>query len=295
MDIWWDLLENEGGVGASGDGGAAVGNAGDSEGGTTTDNVEYLPSGFGRVKQKLKSLSKKKIDWVVDIKELDERFSVNFENVLCISVAKDLWESFVKDLRLDIREGVVVLESRDYIDENKVRLSWLIEEEAPVAIKEACDRVSLMLQSVISPGIECVDRQVGLWESVFDTGVRLQAGPSLIKGALSESISEYLRNEYEDDLGGLECFEWDLERGCLDNLICESIFSCRIQDVSGLIYEVLLDRELNIKESVLGVGKRLDESLSGVRVVGNGLILPEGRVFSEDSFKNLKNICGLEE
>ena len=263
---------------------------------TTADNITYLPSGFASAKKALKTLSRMKNKWKIEIIGEGNGYHVRFGNVLGFSVANELWEDFAKNVLGD--QKIVYSDSFE-IDLGRY-LMEAKEDDVASASKEVTDALYKVL---LKDPIKSAGANIAVWNNLFPK-IRYSTGDNvLIKfETMQQDVKALLKKislVYSDDRGMLELISSTLEQlrplGTFDGFASTEFFiGTRIESMYQKIpiaYETLVDMSFVPREHVVIKDQDVLDNIAGtpgVRVATN-TVFPTGKQFDKKHFQAIKN------
>jgi hypothetical protein len=271
--------------------------------GTTSADIKYLPSGFSPIQKRMKAMAQKKHQWDIEVLEETDDYKVNFESEMSVIVPKTHWDQFKKDARLTFKGGKYVLESRNgKIEENRVDLAWTIAEDTPNEIKATLKEAEVTFRNLLlKNNLPLFESELLSWRKLFGALGYFKNDTAILQASKFDSTLNVFKKkvfeEFEDDLGGLQMFIVQLQEGNLNKIkffdqykyvLSERVYS-KIGKF-GFAYEILLDKNFRISESVLTDKSQVLLEASGNKEFAfqNRLILPMKGLFGFRGMKELR-------
>jgi hypothetical protein len=271
--------------------------------GTTSADIKYLPSGFSPIQKRMKAMAQKKHQWNIEVLEETDDYKVNFEGEMSVIVPKTHWDQFKKEARMTFRDGKYVLESRNgKVEENKVDLAWTISEDTPNEIKATLKETEKVFRDLLlKNNLPLFESELLSWRNLFGALGYFKNDTSILQASKFDSTLNAFKKkvfeEFEDDLGGLQILLGQLQEGNLNKIkffdqykyvLSERVYS-KVGRI-GFAYEILLDKNFRISESVItDKGKMLLEASGNSNFCfQNRLILPMRGLFGFKGIKELR-------
>jgi hypothetical protein len=264
---------------------------------TSSDAIAYLPSGFTSVKNALKTLSRMKKYWKINIVTDSKMMEhlVHFEDALTVRVPQADWQHFKENILKGhkiIFTGAFDVDLGGYLKEAK-------DEDLATAGQEL---KSAIMSMVKQQPISQIDQNVQSWKSVFPTIKHNTSDKVLLKyEALDDDVKRLvqgLATTYGDDRGFLELVTSTIaERRPLGTFDIfdnhEFLIGTRIESRYELVpiaYEIFVDMAFVPREHIILTEQDVLDELAGtpgMKVAGN-TVFPKGRFFKKKDFENVK-------
>lgn len=274
----------------------------------TSGNITYIPGGFATVKKAVKTLSKKKHEWGVEVYEDNDFYRVVFEDALVVNVPRRSWTEFVDGMGLKEENGrytlLECLESNIY--EGKIDVSNVMKSDISEEWTKALDKILATFKGLlIRKGFSLFEKEVSNWKATFDVLEEADWSKSLLSySTLREDmilLENRLKEEYVDDLGGLEILCCRLEEGNLDlifdlmgdpNYLLSAHVDSKVNE-TDLRFEILMDKKFRLYENVFTCGGQIILESSGLKdfVIMKKIILPSNGLFGISGMLKLKQVA----
>jgi hypothetical protein len=274
---------------------------------TDSGSIAYIPGGFAPVRKKLKTLAKKKHDWGIHIYDDRDFKRVVFEDSLIIHVQEKDWGTFVEEMGLIQEDGRYrlheCLDSEVY--EGKIDFSNILESDITEEWNKSIDKTMASLKGLLyRKGFNLFEKEIENWKNTFSECKESIWPKSILSSCTLESdlrlIETRLREEYENDLGGLDILTYELQNGNVDSIfelmentdyLLSAHIESKINEVT-LNFEILMDRKFRLSESVLIDKGNILLEASGNKefVISNKLIFPSRGLFGFSGMSSLKHI-----
>jgi len=260
---------------------------------TTEDNVSFVPAQMGVVQHRLKSLSKKKTDWNLEVLEDMNKRAVMFEDQMAFIVPDEHWSVFQSIFGSeDLKTGSVVNLQRFLNESMEDELETLNNEVRPAIIN--------LYESSI---FDAADANIRRWMAFFKRSDHVPQSDVLVsfidKQKQLAAVITGLKKAYGGEKGSLEMLLDALEQK--DPLSTFEIFKRRTYlygaKVSSfyegvqLYFVSTIDPTYTLQEKVVirseGVAEELTVDMGNVRVVRD-TIYPIGEQFSSSFFNLLR-------
>lgn len=260
---------------------------------TTSGAISYLPSGFVDVRQAIRSLTKFKPRWKIEVLEDSGNYNVDFEKQLNIVVPKAHYGHFnQKVLKVD---GL-----------NEVDLSSILNEDKNLALNKVYRELNNTLSSSLksNPKIYSVGRSVDRWNHLFKKSTYLPIeAPTAIQYDFDVSVKKLgkqIRDIYQDRLGRLQLLIEAIKETQPLNAFepfnsLSYIYGVRVQSVEEKVVLILTStvstsfepsQELIIKDR--GILEKL-RGYKNIKIL-NETVFPTNQLFDIQFFKDLSDL-----
>lgn len=271
--------------------GAAAGDGGASAAGTTTANIAYLPSGFVSVKKAVKDLSALKNTWNIQVHESDSGYQVMFEDKLTISIGKQDWDHFLKNMNIQAHDGVY------NIDEGFMEYDEFLSQCVNEEVSKIVDQIGLfMKKTILEKGLNKIEKDVECWKKHFPIKEYKNDERALFHlNTLLEDFDSFksqLIEEFGDDLGGIQMFQYQLEEGLGISMRYPVLLSERIES-ENFIYEITMSgKDFRIFENILPTNSNILLEASGNSRFAymDRMIVPSHGLFGEEGINEFKSL-----
>jgi len=263
---------------------------------TTMDAISFIPAQLGAVKAKLKTLSKEKKKWGVEVLENDDSKELRIENRLRITVPNEHWENF--------RSAFSEQLGKDFLD-----LDTLLSEAVEDEMKDLRRRLKPALVEMYNGAeFKSLDTTADTWRSWFGTTffkTKKDKGGTVVsyerRSKDIQNLYGKLLRTYGDDKGNLEMLLKDIEEKRPPNAYdvfkyYDFLYGTRIQSSFNnvpLIFEATVDMTFTLSQSVYvgddSVLDSVEEQTKRVKRVGK-VLYPVGGRFNTSLFRMLKEI-----
>jgi len=263
---------------------------------TTSDAITYLPSGFTSVQKALKTLSRLKKHWKIDVIGEGNGYRVLFGDVLEVAVANEHWSDFAEKVLRNKRVS--------YAGSFEIDLGGYLKEAKEDDIAKAAQAANKALFAIfLKDPIKSAGDNIATWNQMFSF-IKYSTGNNVLIRfeAMSRDIKELtkkLDHLYSDDRGMLELLSSTISQqrplGTFEGFDnAEFLIGSRIESTYNkipLAYETLVDMSFVPREHIVIQDKEvLDniEGTAGVRVATN-TVFPTGKQFTKKHFQAVKN------
>jgi len=259
---------------------------------TSMANIAYLPSGFVDVKKALKTLSKQKKDWDLEILEDDEEYNLNFEGGLIITVPKEHWEDFNTKFGSPLESGVLCLGSF---------LSEALDDDIKKLAVEFKSELNKMLGK---EPFKTVKQQIVKWIATFPRhGFDTTDDCPIFYHTTSKCIqllTDRTLRAYGDDRGYLEvlinAIKENQPLNAFEGFKDDSYLYCGIVKSTyenvRMTYETHVNLAFEVDTSIyidnIDVVDELEADVKTIKAVKN-MIYPMGNRFEKRFFKRIKD------
>ena len=263
---------------------------------TSMDAVSFIPAHIGVVRDKVKSLAKRKQKWGLEILEDDDgNKDVRIEDVLRIIVPKEHWDGFQEMFIGELK------------NDSELNLKDLLTEAMEDELKKLqADFKPALLEMYNEQRFSSLDKTIKVWQARFGINrIVTNRGKVIVtsehKGRDVQQLYGKLLRVYEEDRGGLEMLIADMENsrplGAYDVFKkYDYLYGSRAEsdhlDVR-LIFEANIDMAFMVKQSIYvdneEVLDEIEDEVATVKRVGN-VIYPSNEVFDIRFFDILYTI-----
>jgi len=263
---------------------------------TTSDAITYLPSGFTNVKTALKTLSRMKKHWKINVIGENGNYKVHFDNVLEVSVQGEHWADFMNNIlgkKKIVYTGNFEVDLGGYLKEAK-------DEDISKAGRELHDALYKML---LEDPIKKAGSNIADWNQTFRK-IRSSAGDNvLIKFDTMrndvQALAKKLGNTYSDDRGMLELITSAINQkrplGTFEGFDQhEFLAGTRIEsryEKVPIAYEALVDMSFIPREHIVIQDQDVLDELQGTKgiKIATNTVFPVDGQFKRKHFEAVKN------
>ena len=257
---------------------------------TYSDAIAYLPGGFSSVQKVMRTLSKQKDKWKIQVLERGDKLIYDFEGVQRIIVDKkdrgDFLKKILKNAGSMIDPANFVMDMRYYLEEAR-------DEEMAKARK---DLEAAFASRLVQPDIRDLRDRVKAWRKLFGAD-KVETPRRVLLEASKESLAADIRNlidmverRYRNDLGTVQMIAAAIEEGRplstfdvfngYDSLI-GTVLTTNRPPAGPMTYESIMDLGGNVVESIRYKDPDLDEvfdNMAGIKQVGD-VVYPTAGTF----------------
>ena len=263
---------------------------------TTSDAIAYIPSGFSTMSRALKTLSRMKKHWKIDIEEGEEQYRVRFDdNVLEVTVVKEHWMDFMQRVL-----GVAATPAKAFTLDIGQYLKEAKDEDLGKAGRELHTSLYSML---VKDPIKNAGGNISAWNNTFKHLRHSTGNNVLIRYEKMNddvrALYNSLRKMYDDDLGTLELLSSALDEqrplGTFEGFDQkEFLIGTRIESSHEgvpIAYETLVDMTFVPREHIVIQDQDVLDELEGTKglKIATNTVFPTGKTFSPKHFKAVKD------
>lgn len=258
---------------------------------TTSAAISYLPGAFATTKSLVRSLSRIKRKWNVDILEDEDEYRVVFEDALAVTVPKQYFEDFNKnvvmvtgvtqvDLKNVINETIMEVNNNAY---KKLYNVLTIDLKQNQKVKNSMILMNQWLKTFPKSRIIDTDEKVAIRLDRFDKDAKVLVGT--------------FKKTYQDDIGKIDSIIDAIENGRSMGSLGDYVYLVGVKIYS--VYEdVHMALELCLNMSMMPVQNIFIKSeiviseLENYRTVNTlyRKVFPVGQMFEPSIFGNIKDI-----
>jgi hypothetical protein len=260
---------------------------------TTSGSISYLPSGFVDVRQAIRSLTKFKPRWKIEVLEDSGNYNVNFEKQLNIVVPKSHYTHF--------NQKVLKVEGL-----NEVDLSSILNEDKVANLNRTYKELNVVLSNQLrsNPKIYSVGRSINKWNHIFRKSKYLpMETPTAIQYDFDTSIQKLgkqIREIYQDDLGKLEALIEAIRETQPLNAFepfnsLSYIYGVKIESVEEktvLVLTSTVNTAFEPSQELIVKDKEVLEKLKGYKNIKilNETVFPMNQLFDIQFFRDLSDL-----
>lgn len=255
--------------------------------------LSYLPGEFSTMKKHVNSLNRLKRKWQIEVLDEGNKYKLNFENTLSISILKKDFNNF--------NENVLNIQNK-----NEVDLTEILQE----AINEISEDLFINILKALKLDlrnhneVQRIKMLSDHWVNIFSGSIFLPIKQTAIELSTYdiniETLVEQMKSIYKDDVGELQQILTAIENNESLNTFkpfnkYDYLVGVRIQskyNYVNMFLELLVNNSMISTQSLYIDNQSVLEELETYRdiKVVNRMIYPKSGIFKSSFFSNIKQI-----